>query len=721
MFVKLLTCAVFFALLFKNSNTAHVRVKRIVGGKVAPPPTPDDPVVFSRKYNRAARVEGFRNPDTGIYSFLGIRFADPPIGTNRFTRPRYRRLQGDINATAFGPPCPQPHPRNPNYVVGNEDCLLLNIYTPQMPDETTGLPVYLWIHPGGFRYGSAAQYDAMPVAQEKVIFVPVQYRLGTLGIIGDGTKEFDGNLAMFDMTAALRWVTEYISFFGGDPKQIKVIGHGSGATSAMYLSMSKLPKSGSISGVVAMSGSALSEYAHDDEPVQSAEEIARINGCTTTNETEIVECLRSKSFEEIVKKDSEVQTERLYGRAMIKGLSGSVGFSPHVEQNDDNRGLPGLITAQPRDSMANGNFSNIPLLIGVAKQETGNAITPKIINDGWGSANDLLNSLLEPLQGLKGFLRVDNITGIVTNTVLPGVQGLTLGLNDVLKVPESLNALQILTKVIDSTTDALFNLPAVLTAQNWGKTASAFLYSFEYKGSTSKGVNFLRGLPIVSADEPDKEDDYVAHGDELGYMFDVNDIEGNPLPETRLTKPEDLKVRKNLISLLVNFAKPKNADGNLKSLFKSVSSSGEGMPFIKIDSDLEFSSDFRACELLLWGAKLSPTPATSCQGFADSLGAVTGIVNNVTNVLTNTLGLGSDTNTNPLSNVLNLGGNSGSDNRNNANNQQNRPTGGNSGNRNTANSQQQPSLLGLNLGGNNSNKNNENSQEKPSGLGGLFG
>ncbi|XP_055912435.1 carboxylesterase 5A-like [Eupeodes corollae] len=692
MFLKLFTLSVVFALLFTTANTSNVRrVKRIVGGKAAPPPTPDDPVVFSRKFNRAARVEGFRNKDTGIYSFLGIRYADPPVGMNRFARPRYRRLEGDLNATAFGAPCPQPHPRNPNLVVGKEDCLLLNVYTPQMPDETTGLPVYLWIHPGGFRYGSAAQYDAMPLAQGKVIFVPVQYRLGTLGIIGDGSKEFDGNLAMFDMAAALRWVTDYISFFGGDPKQIKVIGHGSGATSAMYLSMSRLPKSGSISGVVAMSGSALSEYAEDKEPVQSVEEIAHINGCSTSNETEIVECLRGKSVEDIVMKDSEVQAERLYGRAMIKGLSGSVGFSPHVEQADDGRGLPGLITVHPRSSIESGNFSNIPLLIGVAKQETGNAITPKTINEGWGSANDLLNSLVEPLDGLKGFLRVDNITGVVTNTVLPGVEGLSLGLNDILNVPESLNPLQILSKVIESTTDALFNLPAVLTAQTWGKTASAFLYSFEYKGSTSKGINFLRGLPIVSGtDDPEKEEDFVAHGDELGYMFDANDIEGNPLPEARLTKPEDLKVRQNLVSLLVNFANPKRTEGNLNSLFRSVSSGGKGMPFIKIDSKLEFSSDFRACEMLTWGVQL--TPSISCKGFADSLGSVTSIVNNVTNVLTNPLGLGSNTNTNPLTNVLNLGGN-------NNNNNANRPS----------------------TGGNRNNPNNRDRPQSPSGIGGWLG
>lgn len=99
-----------------------------------------------------------RDRFTGLYSFLGIRYAEPPIDENRFVRPQYKRLQGDINATRFGPPCPQPDPQYPRTILGHEDCLLLNVFTPQMPDESTGLPVLVFIHGGGFRYGSANQY-----------------------------------------------------------------------------------------------------------------------------------------------------------------------------------------------------------------------------------------------------------------------------------------------------------------------------------------------------------------------------------------------------------------------------------------------------------------------------------------------------------------------------------------------------------------------------------
>lgn len=134
--------------------------------------------------------------------------------------------------------------------------------------------------------------QANSITTKRVIFVPIQYRLGTLGILGDGTAEFSGNAALFDMAAALRWVSEYISFFGGDPKQVHVMGHGSGATAATYLTTTGRSSREHVSGVIAMSGSPFTQNAINDEPKQSVNEIAENNKCPATNETELVKCLR---------------------------------------------------------------------------------------------------------------------------------------------------------------------------------------------------------------------------------------------------------------------------------------------------------------------------------------------------------------------------------------------------------------------------------------------
>lgn len=103
---------------------------------------------------------------------------------------------------------------------------------------------------------------------------------------------------------------------------------------------------------------------------------------------------------------------------------------------------------------------------------------------------------------------------------------------------EKLNVMQTVQKLTEATTDALFNLPAILTSQTWSKVAPAYLYSFEYLGHNAvKGSSFLDGLPIVSNPKPSNQT--VAHGDELNYLFDAHDIFGKPLKLEKVYPTKD--------------------------------------------------------------------------------------------------------------------------------------------------------------------------------------
>jgi hypothetical protein len=139
----------FKCFLFLSFCLASSQVSAIVGGRHAKVPPFDDPVVFVNHVGRFSRVEGHHNPYTGLYTFRGIKYADSPARENRFLRPKSKRLSGDISALRNAPPCPQPDYYDERKIIGEEDCLALNIFTPQMPDESTGLPVLLWIHGGG--------------------------------------------------------------------------------------------------------------------------------------------------------------------------------------------------------------------------------------------------------------------------------------------------------------------------------------------------------------------------------------------------------------------------------------------------------------------------------------------------------------------------------------------------------------------------------------------
>ena len=90
-------------------------------------------------------------------------------------------MEGEINATRWGAPCPQVG--KDGSVIGSEDCLFLNVFTPALPDASDGYPVLIWVHGGGFLTGAASQYEMRNLVQKKTIVVSVQYRLGSLGKI----------------------------------------------------------------------------------------------------------------------------------------------------------------------------------------------------------------------------------------------------------------------------------------------------------------------------------------------------------------------------------------------------------------------------------------------------------------------------------------------------------------------------------------------------------
>ncbi|XP_055611398.1 pyrethroid hydrolase Ces2a [Uranotaenia lowii] len=602
------------------------RSEAIVGGNQAAPPPVDDPVVFVRFVGKSARVEGTRNRQTGLYAFRGIRYADAPVGEFRFQRPRFKRLSGDVDAINNGPPCPQPEPNNPYRVIGNEDCLLLNIFTPQMPDETTGLPVVVWIHGGGYRYGSAAQYGAEPLTQNGVIFIPIQYRLGSLGVIGDGSRDFSGNLALLDMATAVRWVKDYISWFGGDPNQIKVIGQGSGATAAMVLSSATMARS-SITGVVAMSGSSLQPNSYDSEPTTTLKEIVAKHGCTTGNETEIVRCMRAKSLDEIIKVDSDLQVSRLSGQNAVKALTGNVGVSPVVEQKDDGRGLLGIMTEKPEKTMQEGNFPKIPLLIGVTKDETANGIDVKEIEKTFASATMFLQKTSK-LVGLDGFLNLNKSIDLLDSL------GSVLPLSKYLEIPKTWNVTQIFGKLVEATTDAMFNLPAIVTAQSWSKSSKSFFYSFEHRSDNTKGADFLTGLPLVAARKsptPQQKPEAVAHGDELGVLFDTHDIFGNRIDSAAVKSKRDINARQSFATFIAKFAHMNASNPRDDNLFKPFSSSGT--PYIRIGEKISTENDFRFCQLSIWGAQLEALKSISCKFLGDGLGGLGKVVGSVTGLL----------------------------------------------------------------------------------------
>jgi para-nitrobenzyl esterase len=176
----------------------------------------------------------------GVAAFRGIPYAAPPFGPNRLGPPaRPHPWTGIRDAHVLGPTAPQGPYRQPldqllpNPVIPGEDCLNLNVWTPE--PGPAGLPVMVWIHGGAFANGSGAvpTYDGSRFARDGVMCVTLNYRLGA-----EGFAHLAGappNRGLLDQVAALEWVRDNAAAFGGDPDRVTIFGESAGAMSVACL------------------------------------------------------------------------------------------------------------------------------------------------------------------------------------------------------------------------------------------------------------------------------------------------------------------------------------------------------------------------------------------------------------------------------------------------------------------------------------------------------
>nr|CAD7570993.1 unnamed protein product [Timema californicum] len=636
------------------SAGSHQRYKRVIGGRKAAAPISGAPIVSVFKEDHEATVTG--TEEDGYLAFRGIRFAEPPVGNYRFQRARKLRLEGDVRATVPGAPCPQPDPVRADRVVGSEDCLFLNVFTKQLPDspEDPGqLPVMVWIHGGGFRRGSASQYGPGPLVNKGLVVVTIQYRLGSIGFLSAANKELPGNAGMFDMTLALDWVQDYISFFGGDPARVTLCGQGSGASSAILLSLSNLTK-GLLNGLVALSGSALSSFAVDHDPLATGQDLARRNNCPESPVLDMVRCLQELPVETLVQADSGLQELRLAAQGFVAGLTSLLGASPGVDGSDDQRSLPGFIEKSPLEALKLGQFPDIPLLTGVTAAETASALSGPYLEEVLEKSRtvpDFWNSVMHDFTKQSGVPLFANATNQWMNTWTSGYQNLLQHGHS-----NQSNGTNIVSQLVEATDDALFNVQAFETANLWSQKSSSFLYSFDHQSARHGGSRFLAGLPIVaSANSTSQEKTRPSHGDDLPFLFDIFSLEGHSEgPHMKLTDPEDVKVQDIFTELVAQFITSRIPNLPNKPAWPTFSS--DTSSYLSISSIPKLSDNFRYCEMALWNGLVSHLQSSTCsaiKGIEQLQAQLFGTVNSVANTIIDPIKNLSSV-VNPLQNISTL-------------------------------------------------------------------
>ncbi|ODM97679.1 Venom carboxylesterase-6 [Orchesella cincta] len=338
--------------------------------------------VVETRYGKVQGSVGQSRNGRKYYQFRGIPYAAPPILDLRFEPPRKPEpWDGIRDAIRFSEPCLQFEILYLGRVQGQEDCLKLNVFSPNIPKNEPGgknlLPVLVFIHGGGFMSGSANVYKGKYFMDEDVVLVTLNYRVGALGkcivklilphpLIKNLALQWvqvlfmnyeENNVVMhYELCHSELQLQENIANFGGDPHRTTLFGESVGGASVHYHMLSKASE-GLFSRAVSQSGNAMRIYSLTNDRFGQAKVFAKKFGCPTDDSTELVDCLRRVDGRKLAEAHKEA-------RGNIRDEYSL--FAPVIERVKDGGEF---IADEPAELLSSGRFSKIPWLVGVNSGE----------------------------------------------------------------------------------------------------------------------------------------------------------------------------------------------------------------------------------------------------------------------------------------------------------------------------------------------------------------
>jgi len=442
-----------------------------------------------------------------VYQFLGIPFAKPPVDTLRWKFPlNPEPWTGILNTTEFSPVCPQKEFQQGDTTFtfeGDEDCLYLNVWTPQT--GAGSLPVLVFIHGGGNQQGGASSvsggtqlfFGKNMAERGNAVIVTIQYRLGPLGYLvhpgleAENTNSISGNYAVMDQILALTWVKNNISNFGGDPNKVMIFGESAGGVNVGNLLVSPLAEGLFQRACIQSASPVVNDY--NDSRNKG---IAFVDDFISAgNDVEKIAFMRSVPSDSIVKDLTNP----------VAGGMVQMNWQPVVDQF--------VFPDFPIQSFQNGTFIKVPLLLGSNSEEMSLSAPTTVY----------------PIM----------VTALINSVVPADLRSQALML-----YPPGADQTQARQSYIGLLTDSQFTVTTRRTAQciSQNQSEPVWRYFFTHKHS----VQVLK--PFGSY-----------HGMELFYVF--NNWENATLGSGFLFKPADDSVQKVMLNYWVNFANTGNPNG----------------------------------------------------------------------------------------------------------------------------------------------------------------
>ncbi|XP_067008041.2 esterase FE4 [Anabrus simplex] len=501
------------------------------------------------------------------YSFLGIPYGKPPVGNLRFKAPvPAESWNGTREALQEGNMCKQPADGR-RASASDEDCLFLNVYTPELPASGSLKPVMVWIHGGGFLSGSGNHEPQGPefLINKGIVYVSINYRLGIFGFLSTEDEVVPGNAGMKDQVLALRWVQQNIAAFGGDPNQVTIAGESAGGSSIHYHLLSPMSK-GLFHGAIGQSGSTSCAWAIAGKPRKNAFLVGKVLGFTGESSQDLVDFLRNISSDELLMTSVATMNEEDQFRLMNQ-FHELPSLEPVIE------GETAFITEDPLILLDEGKFHNVPYLTGVTSEEG-----IFLVSAGIFGKNRTLEEVDEDFsKTFKPELRIcrEDSCG---DEMIPKIRSFYFS-----DKPLSNDTLG---DLIHMCTDMSFHEGVLHGVKKMSSKSSApvYFYQFSYDG----GLGFTKVTAPGIINFPG-----AAHGDDLGYIFDI----GVQVSDDSL----DAEVRSRMVTLWTNFVKTGNPTPEVTAEFPAwLPYTSNATNYMDIGSQLEAKTDLHKSRMDFW-------------------------------------------------------------------------------------------------------------------------
>ncbi|XP_072378270.1 juvenile hormone esterase-like [Diabrotica undecimpunctata] len=437
------------------------------------------------------------------YAFQEIPYAAPPIGENRFQNPKIPNAwPGMLDTTKNTKVCYQTVVKYSNLKI-SEDCLYVNVYTPQKPGSADLLPVLLWIHGGAFQNESSTYeyYGPKYIMDHGVVVVTFNYRLGPFGFVGTQDGVVPLNLGLKDQRFAIEWVNRNIHLFGGNPEHMVLVGESAGSRSVGYHLMG--PWEGEkqlFHGVIMQSASPISGGRTQDlgTTTETALELGRrVDPSFDSNDTkQLLQVLQNADAKDII----------------YSGIPGGIAI-----EDSGPFSYPGF------QAFLDGNYKKVPVLIGFNSEE-------------WGFiAFETSEQTLEELDLNPSNLVVNGLNTSPENRPVAGEL-----LKDVYTHNTSFAGN--MGYFVRYSSDIMFTTSTCKQVELASKVVPYYFYQFSYKGYLGQAMDMVPKLP------PGCEK--VVHSEDLHYMWDDgNNSDLSKFPE------EDRLMLHQYVVMWTNFVK----------------------------------------------------------------------------------------------------------------------------------------------------------------------